>query len=165
MHYLDKLNAQLSRFFSRIAGTALVATMLLAVGNMSSRQVYVPWGAAWEVIGFLTAIVIAFSLGYSQLNKVHVTIDLVVERFPPRLQSLAQSITYLFSIVLFSLAAWHIYLYAERIQMRGILAETLRLPYYPLLYAVAIGFVSFNLVLLSDFIRSLKGVLNSDRSY
>ncbi len=164
MYYLNKFNERLSGVFARIAGIALVATMLLAVGNMISRQVYVPWGAAWEVIGFLTAIIIAFSLGYSQLNKVHVTIDLVVDRFPPRLQSLAETITYLFSIFLFSVAARHIYLYAERMQAQGILAETLRLPYYPLIYAVSVAVICFGLVLLADFIKSLKGLITSDRS-
>jgi len=164
LDYLNKFNEQLSRVFVRIAGISLVGTMLLAVGNMISRQVYVPWGAAWEVVGFLTAITVAFSLGYSQLNKVHVTIDLVVDRFPPRLRSLAESITYLFSIFLFSVAARHIYLYAERMQAQGVLAETLRLPYYPLIYAVSVAFICFNLVLLSDFLKSLKRLITGDRS-
>ena len=159
MYLLDKFNSRVSQVFSWIAGGALVAIMLLAVGNMFLRAFYVPFGATWEVIAFLAAIVTALALGYAQIQKVHVSIDLLVQRFPPRLRALLESITYLLSVILFATASWHIYLYAVRLQERGALSETLRLPYYPFTYAVAAGFLCFTLVLLADFIKSLTGVV------
>lgn len=158
LHYLDKFNLIISRVFVWIAGSALVAMMTLAVVNMFLRAFFVPFGATWEMIAFLTAITTAFALGYGQLHKVHVSIELVVRHFPPRMRAIVESITNILSIFLFSIAAWQLYLYAGRVQDRGILSETLRIPFYPLIYAVAIAFVSFALVLIADLIKTLIGV-------
>lgn len=158
MYYFDKFNEHLNKVFVWIAGSALVAVMMLAVVNMFLRAFFVPFGATWELIGFLTAIITAFSLGYSQLYKVHVTIDLVVQRFRPRTRVVLESITNMLSVFLFGAAAWHIFLLAGRVQERGILSETLRIPFYPIIYAVAVAFFCFTLVLLADFIKSSVGV-------
>jgi TRAP-type C4-dicarboxylate transport system permease small subunit len=158
----DKFNDQLSRVFIWVAGTTLVAVMVLAVGNMFLRAFYVPFGATWELIGFLTALTTSLSLGYAQINKVHVTIDLLVQRFPPRVGAVLESITYLLSLFLFSMAAWHIYLYAERVQERNILSETLRIPFHPVIYAVAAGFLCFSLVLLADLIKTVRGAIKNE---
>lgn len=162
MDIFDKFNEQLSRVFICIAGTALIAVMALAVVNMFLRAFYVPFGATWEMIGFLAALTTAFALGYAQLNKVHVTIDLLVQRFPPRVRAFLESITYLLSLFLFSLAAWHLYLYAGRVQERNILSETLRIPFYPLIYALALGFLFFALVLLADLIKTVIGAIKNE---
>ncbi len=162
MDIFDKFNEQLSRVFIGIAGTALIAVMALAVVNMFLRAFYVPFGATWEMIGFLAALTTAFALGYAQLNKVHVTIDLLVQRFPPRVRAFLESITYLLSLFLFSLAAWHLYLYAGRVQERNILSETLRIPFYPLIYALALGFLFFALVLLADLIKTVIGAIKNE---
>ncbi len=159
LHYLDKLNLLISRIFVCIAGSALVAMMTLAVINMFLRAFYVPFGATWEVVAFLTAITTAFALSYAQLHKVHVSIDLVVRHFPPRTRAILESITHFLSICLFGIAAWHLYLYAGRVQAQGVLSETLRIPFYPLIYAVSVAFVSFTLVLIADFIKTLIGVI------
>lgn len=162
MQYLDHLNQLLSRIFVWIAGSALVAVMTLAVVNMFLRAFYVPFGATWEVIAFLTAVTTAFALSYAQLNKVHVAIDLVVRHFPPRTRAILEGVTYLLSIYIFSIAAWQIYLYAGRVQQQGVLSETLRLPFYPLIYAVAVAFVSFTLVLIADFIQTVRGAMKNE---
>jgi TRAP-type C4-dicarboxylate transport system permease small subunit len=160
----DKFNEQLNRVFIWVAGTALIAVMALAVVNMFLRAFYVPFGATWELIGFFAAITTALALGYAQINKVHVAIDILVQIFPARLRFFLESITFLLSLFLFSMSAWHLYLYAGRVQERNILAETLRIPYYPLIYLVAAGFLSFALVLLADFIKSVIGAIKGDGS-
>ena len=158
MDYLDKFNKNLSRVFVWIAGSALTAVMLLAVVNMFLRAFYVPFGATWELVGFLTAIVTAFSLGFSQLTKAHVAIDLLIQLFSLRVRLFLESITALLALFLFSIATWHIYKYAGRVMEQGVLSETLRIPFYPIIYAVSAAFFCFTLVLLADFLRAVIGV-------
>ncbi|MGM0688525.1 MAG: TRAP transporter small permease [Bacillota bacterium] len=157
MDFLDKINKNLSRIFVWIAGSALVAVMLLAVVNMFLRAFYVPIGATWELVGFLTAIVTAFSLGFSQLTKAHVAIDLLIQNFPLRVRLFLESITTLLSVFLFGIATWHIYQYAGRVMDQGVLSETLRIPFYPIIYAVSAAFLCFTLVLLADFFKAVNG--------
>lgn len=156
MKLLEGISSWINRVFVSIAGVALVGTMLLLVTNMILRVVYVPFGATAESVGFLAAIIIAFALGFSQINKAHVAIDLLVSRFSARTAAVLESITLLLSMVLFSFAAWQIWLFAGRQMERGVLSETMRLSYYPLIYAVAIGFASLVLVLFIDLLKSLR---------
>lgn len=162
MRLLELLSNNLNRILAAIAGGSLVAMMLVTVGNMIVRAVYVPFGATSEVVGWLAAITTGFALGYAQINKAHVTIDLVVERFPKRVQSLVESIMLLLSMVFFSIATWQLILYGERLRKLGGLSETLRLPYYYFVYAVAIGLACLMLALAVDFLRKLQGVVSDE---
>jgi TRAP-type C4-dicarboxylate transport system permease small subunit len=156
LRILEGLSVRINQLFIWIAGVALVGSMLLLVTNMILRVVYVPFGATSEVVAFLAAIVTAFALGFSQINKAHVAIDLIVSRLSTRTSAIIESITIFLSMILFSVATWHLWLFAGRQMGRGVLSETLRLPYYWLIYAVAIGFVSLVLVLLVDLLKSLR---------
>ncbi len=156
MRLLEGISVRVNQLFIWIAGVALVGSMLLLVTNMVLRVVYVPFGATSEVVAFMAALITAFALGFSQINKAHVSIDLIVSRFSTRTSAVLESITISLSMILFSFATWHIWLFAGRQMGRGVLSETLRLPYYWLIYAVAIGFASLVLVLLVDLIKSLR---------
>ncbi len=156
MRLLEGISVRINQIFVWIAGTALVGSMLLLVTNMILRVVYVPFGATSEVVAFLAAIVTAFALGFSQINKAHVAIDLIVSRFSTRTSAVLESITISLSMILFSFATWHIWLFAGRQMARGVLSETLRFPYYWLIYLVSIGFASLVLVLLVDLLKSLR---------
>ncbi|MEW5920835.1 MAG: TRAP transporter small permease subunit [Bacillota bacterium] len=157
MRILEGISARINQIFVCIAGVALVSIMLLLVTNMILRVVYIPFGATAESVAFLAAIVTAFALGFSQINKAHVAIDLLVSRFSKRVALLLESITIFLSMILFSIAAWQIWLFAGRQMARGVLSETLRLPYYYLIYAMALGFASLVLVLFIEFVKSLRG--------
>ncbi len=156
MRLLEGISARINQLFVWIAGTALVGTMLLLVTNMILRVVYVPFGATAETVALLAAIITGFALGFSQINKAHVAIDLLVSRFSARTSGVLQSITLFLSIILFSFATWHLWLFAGRQMARGVLTETLRIAYYPLIYALAIGFASLVLVLFVDLLKSLR---------
>jgi TRAP-type C4-dicarboxylate transport system permease small subunit len=157
--FLEQANTKLNQLLAVIAGGALVMMMLVTVGNMIMRAVYVPFGATSEVVGWLAAITTGFALGYTQLNRAHVSIDLVVDRFPKRLQSFVQSVVMLLSVVFFSFVTWQVFLYGDRLRNLGVLSETLRLPHYFFVYAVALGIVCLTLALVVDLVKSLAGVV------
>jgi len=155
MAHLERIISALNRWLSWVAGGFLVAMMLLTVGNMVMREVYVPFGATAEVVGFLAALVAALALGYTQLHKGHTRVDILVSRFPPRAQSIIDSIMFLISTVLFGVATWQVVKLANRYWELGSVSETMYIIFYPLIYAVALGCVFLCLVLLLDFLKSL----------
>ncbi|MBS4024318.1 MAG: TRAP transporter small permease [Clostridia bacterium] len=160
MWFLEQTNTKLNQLLAVIAGGALIMMMLVTVGNMIIRVVYVPFGATSEVVGWLAAITTGFALGYAQINRAHVTIDLVIDRFPKRWQSLVQALVMLLSIAFFILITWQVFLYGERLRGLGVLSETLRFPHFYFVYALVIGFACLTLVLMVDFLKSLLGVVN-----
>ncbi|HAP32116.1 MAG TPA: TRAP transporter small permease [Firmicutes bacterium] len=157
LRILEGISARLNQVLVWIAGGALVLMMVILVTNMILRVVYVPFGGTAELVAFLAALVIAFTLGFSQITRAHVEIDLLVSRFSRRAGSILESLTLFLSMVLFSIAAWQIWLYAARQMARGILSETLRLPHYYLIYAVSIGFAALAIVLFVDLLKSVRG--------
>ncbi|GAI39433.1 unnamed protein product, partial [marine sediment metagenome] len=66
-----------------VAGGLLVAMMLITVVNLIMVQVDRPFVGTTEIVGFLAALVAAFALGYTQLQKGHTRVDILVLRFPP----------------------------------------------------------------------------------
>ena len=129
--------------------------MLLTVGNMIMRQVYLPFGGTAEVIGWLAALVAAFALGYTQLQKGHTRVDILLSRFPPRAQSVIDSIMFFIGMVLFGVATWQIVKLASRYWELGSVSETLYIIFFPFIYTVALGCALLCLVLLLDFLKSL----------
>lgn len=146
-----------NKVLAAIAGLSIVLMMLLIVANSIIRVFGDPFSGTTEVVGWLSAISTSFALGYTQIQRGHVDIDLLVEKFPPVVQRLFQSIIYLISICFFLILGWQIVLYGNSLMQSGILSGTLKLIFYPFVYMVAIGFLGLTLALLLDLIKNIKG--------
>lgn len=157
MVHLERISNALNRWLSWVAGGFLVAMTLLIVTNMFWRAVpgLTPFVGTSEASCFLAALVVAFSLGYTQIHRGHTRIDILLLRFPPRAQSITDSIMFLFSTALFGLATWQLIKLANRYWELGSVSETMYVIFYPLIYAVAVGCAFLCLVLVFDFLRSL----------
>jgi len=53
------------------------------------------WRGAYETVGFLGAIVIAFALGYTQKRKDHIVVDILTQRFSKQVNRVLDAINYL----------------------------------------------------------------------
>jgi len=155
MARLETIINALNRWLGWVAGGLLVTMMLITVVNMLMRAVYVPFFGTVEVICFLAALVAAFALGYTQLYKGHTRVDILVSRFPPRVQAIIDSIMFFIGMVLFGVATWQLVRLATRYWEMGSVSETLYIIFFPLIYAVALGCALLCLVLLLDFLKSL----------
>lgn len=151
-----KLNLLVSRGLLGIAGVALLAMVCLVTGNIVMRQVASSYGGTSEIVGWLTAVVVSLSLGYAQLNKAHVELDILVAHFPDRLQAFIQTLVAAASLLFFAMVAFKLWEYGYGVMQRGMVSQTLRIVIYPMIYVVALGFSAFCLVLLADVFSSVK---------
>ena len=129
--------------------------MLITVVNLIMVQVYVPFVGTAEVVGWLAALVAAFALGYTQIQKGHTRVDILVSRFPPRAQSIIDSIMFFIGMVLFGVATWQIVGLASRYWELGSVSGSLYIVFFPFIYTVALGCAFLCLVLLLDFLKSV----------
>jgi len=157
--HLEKISNKLNRGVNWIAAGVLTAMMLLLVGNMIVRKIYVPFGGTSEIVGFMAALVAAFALGYTQIKKGHVAIDFVVAHFPQRAQNVTDAIMSFLSLAFFVLIGWQLILLGNRYWELGSVAETTKIIFYPFIYAVAFGCFCICLVLLVDFLKLLLQVV------
>ncbi len=160
MHWLEKTSALLNRGLGWIAGLLLVAMMLLTVLDMVLRSLGRPVAGSYEVIGWLSAAAMALALGYTQLHRGHVSIDLLVARLRGRLRGSVEVVTSLCALLLFGAAAAYVARYGTVLRDSGSLSETLKAIVYPWVYVVATGAAGLTLALLVDFLRSVHRLVH-----
>ena len=152
--YLEKASTFLNRLLLFVGGITLAGMVLLTCSNIFLRSVWVPIKGTYELMGFLGAIVTAFALGYTQIKRGHVGIDMVVNRFSAKTQRILNGINYFICMIFFALASWQIAKWATTLWKTGEITETLRIIYFPFTYGVALGCAVLSLELLTDLLKS-----------
>ncbi len=154
MRRLERLSALLNGLLAWVAGVVLVAMMLFTVLDMVLRALGRPVAGSFEVIGWLSAAAMALALGYAQLHRNHVSIDLLVNRFPETLRAGVEFAMTLCALLLFGAVAWYVARYGGMLQESGSLSETLKAIVYPWVYVVAAGAAGLAVALLVDCLRA-----------
>ena len=157
MKPLEKFNRGANKAGIAAAGLFLAAMIAITCANIFSRIVWVPIRGTYEMMGFFGALVTAFALGYTQLHKAHISVDILVNLFPERLQRFLNGLNCAVCSVFFSIAGWQIAKLANTLRVTGEVTETLRVVYYPFTYGVAVGCFLLALVLLVGLVQLVAG--------
>ncbi len=153
MDLLDKISRFLNRTLVWMAGVFLVGMVLLTCSNIFLRLVWAPVRGTFELMGFFGAIVVAFTLGYTQIKRGHVAVDILVTQFSKKTRRILDSINYSICMIFFTVTAWQIAKWATTLRQTGEVTETLRIIFYPFTYGVAFGCIVLALVLLIDLLK------------
>lgn len=145
----------LSKSSMVVGGAALLLLVLLATANVGMRFFHAPYAGTYELVSFLGALVTAGALAHTQRRKDHIVVDILSEKFPPALKRFLDAVNYAATSLLFGVIAWQVWVWGDKIRIGGELSETLKLTYYPFVYAVAAGFGLLALVLLVDLLKTI----------
>jgi len=101
-HFLEKLGF-VTRILGYIAAAALFLMMLLTTVDVGGRYLFqAPIMGVYELTEFMMVCVVFFSLAYTQSRKGHVEVDILVGRFPKRVQEALTIVNYIVSILVFA---------------------------------------------------------------
>ena len=154
MVFLEKATRILNQILLWIAGCLLGAMILLTCANVLLRLIWIPVAGTFELMGYFGAVLTAFALGYTQIRRGHIAVDIVVLGFSKGAQRVLNSVNSLICMAFFAVVAWQIARYATTLLTTGEVTETLRIIYYPFTYCVALGCATLSLVFLTDFLKS-----------
>ncbi|QGG49438.1 tripartite ATP-independent periplasmic transporter, DctQ family [Heliorestis convoluta] len=154
---LDRTSYLLNHGLAFLAGSCLLLMMALVVGNAVMRFFGAPILGTTEIVGWLTALSIALGLGYTQITRGYVEINALVERFPPLLKKILHKAVLVTSMLFFALVSWQLVLYGLTVKQNGNLSETLWIPFYPLIFLIALGFAGLTFAIFVDFFKQLVG--------
>lgn len=154
---LEKTGKAINIAFAWLAGISLLLMVALVVANTLLRTFLVPIQGTSEIVGWLGAISVAFALGYTQLEKGHVMIDLLVQKFPRVLQRYLELLVSLVNTLFSALISWQLIKYGINVMNTVQLSQTLQLAFYPLIFAVSVGFMGLTFVFLVEFLKNLTG--------
>ncbi|WP_052703032.1 TRAP transporter small permease [Paenibacillus beijingensis] len=156
---LEKISIRLNTALAVVAGASMVLICVLITVNVIIRKFVSPIFGINEMVGWLSAITAGFAIGYTQIHRGHVDMDIVVDKFPPLVRRTIYSATHLISMVFFAFVSYQLVVYANNMMKEGTLSETLAVIYYPFIYLLAIGFFGLTLAL---FVDSIKFIIKGD---
>jgi len=145
---IDRMNEAMAWF----AGIAVVLLMLLIVFNSIKRMFSDPFSGTVEVATWLGAISGIFALGYAQLHKGHVFIDLLINILPKMVSKMIHTVMNLVSIWFFLVAGWLLFQHGVNMMGNGVVSETLRIPFYPIVQLCSLGFIGLVLAIIKETI-------------
>ncbi len=121
-----------------IAGVAVTVMMLLTVSDVLLRAVSLPFVGTFEIVSLLMGIVISFGIPQVSLDKGHVYMEFLVDRLSPKNRNIMYTFTRILCIFLFACIAYNMIKIGMRFHMSGEVSPTIKIPFYPLPYAVSV---------------------------
>ena len=123
-----------------VAGTALVSIMLLTTCDVILRYLGHPILGSYDLVSFGAAFVIGFALPRTSWEKMHITVDVLVEKIPDHRFTL-DIVTRVMALALFVLLGWNLAILGADLFKTGEGTLTLGIPLFPIAYAL--GFCAF----------------------
>jgi TRAP-type C4-dicarboxylate transport system permease small subunit len=120
-----------------VAGTTLTFMMLLTVTDVLLRAVGYPIVGTYEISALCLGLVIAFGIPQVSLDKGHVYMEFLLEKFSARGKKVMATFTRLLCLALFIFIGVNLLKVAAGFQASGEVTATVRLPIYPVAYGVA----------------------------
>jgi TRAP-type C4-dicarboxylate transport system permease small subunit len=146
-----------SRTLNFLAGLALTIMMLLTVADVACRAAGHPLVGVYEVVALALAIVIGFGFPQTSLDKGHVFMEFVLEKLSQTGLKVLNTLTRLASLGLFALIGYNLFYIGAELYKSGEVSPTLKLPFYPVAYAVAVCCLLQAVVFIFDVVRIWRG--------
>lgn len=165
MHVLKSPVAWCSELFRWGAMLTVAAMALLIAGAVLMRALSVPLGGEHELIELMMVAVVMLGLAYTQREKGHISIGLLVERLSPRVQTAADLLAVLLLAASCGLIGWaNLRMAVEYATVSPMSTDFLSIPLYPFKAVVGLGFWLWGLQALADFADAVGGSSDHDGS-
>lgn len=158
MFSFQKHSLLLAQRLDMIAALAIFIMMALTVADVILRMFRMPIPGTYELVSFLGAVAVSFAMAHTSAKKGHVAVTLVVQLLPRRLQGIIEIFISVFGIMLFGLIARQSVLYALDTQRSGEVSVTLQLPFYPIIYGIALSAAVVCIILIVDLVNAIAKV-------
>ena len=148
---------RLSKWTSLIAEVTLTAMMLLTVSDVVLRYLGKPILGTYELVAFLGAVAVGFSVPISSWFRTHVRVELLITNVSQKTRDLLNIGTRCLVLIFFLLLSWRLVVYGMYLQHTGEVSMTLRMPFFPIAYGLALSFLVQCLVLFCDLLKIWEG--------
>jgi len=146
-----------SKLLNIIAGIAVTVMMLLTVADVLLRAGGHPIIGTYEIVALLLALVIGFGIPQVSLDRGHVYMDFLLEKLSKRGKKVMNTITRLFCIILFLPLGYNLFNVGARFHASGEVSATIKIPFYPVAYGVAVCCLLECCVFIFDIVRIWRG--------
>jgi len=148
---------QLSKSANVLAGVFLTLLMLTTVADVFLRSWGRPIVGSYELVAFLGALVLGFSLPLTSWVRGHIYVDFLVLKLPPPARKIFHLFTRFLGMGLFFMIGWNLIKMGTDLHRSGEVSLTLQMPFFPIVYGVGICCFIQCLVLSADVVKIFEG--------
>jgi TRAP-type C4-dicarboxylate transport system permease small subunit len=146
-----------SKVLNSIAGIAVTVMMLLTVADVLLRAGRHPIIGTFEIVALLLALVIGFGIPQVSLDRGHVYMEVLVEKLSRRGKNVMNTFTRVLCLGLFAFIGVNLFNVGARFHASGEVSATIKIPFYPVAYGVAICCLLECCVFIFDIVRIWRG--------
>ena len=152
--FFERAVENLSSWFNLVASAALMVMMLLTCADVFMRYLFSnPLIGTYDLVSLLGAVLVSFAMPYTMLKKGHVAVEILVQSLSRGKQLVIETFTHLLGISLFLVLVWQAVLLSRDMKAAGEVTPTLLLPFYPILYCMAVCFFCLCLAILVNLLH------------
>ncbi len=146
-----------SKALNSIAGIAVTFMMLLTVTDVLLRAGGHPIIGTFEIVALLLGLVIGFGIPQVSLDRGHVYMEFLLEKFSKRGKNLMNTFTRVLCLILFAFIGYNLFNVGARFHASGEVSPTIKIPFYPVAYGVAVCCLLECCVFIFDIVKIWRG--------
>ena len=143
----------ITRLLDHVGKIGFFGMMILVVANVILRKFATSISGANDYVQLFTAISVAAAIAFTAYERGNIEIEILMERFPKRVQNIMASIMMLITLSFFGIACWRLIKYAIVTKANREVTMTIYAPYYPFLYWIAVAMGIMMVVMIAQLIR------------
>jgi TRAP-type C4-dicarboxylate transport system permease small subunit len=146
-----------SKVLNIVAGIAVTIMMLMTVADVLLRAGGHPIVGTFEIVALLLGLVIGFGIPQVSLDRGHVYMEFLLEKLSKKSKNLMNTFTRVLCLILFAVIGYNLFNVAARFHASGEVSPTIKLPFYPVAYGVAICCLLECFVFIFDIVKIWRG--------
>ncbi|SCX92987.1 TRAP transporter small permease [Desulfoluna spongiiphila] len=136
-------------FSSWLAAACLLGMMGATCLDVALRFFRYPIAGAYETVGFLGALMVAFALADTTLKGGHIAVEFLADKLPPAPRKWLNRTVTLVLIILFGLLTLRMGRHALELKEAAEVSMTLKIPVWPVVTGITAGMGLFVAVLVT----------------
>ena len=137
-----------------VVGISLMV-LLTCVDVVGAKLFLLPVPGCIEIVSLLQVATIVFAVAATQREGGHISVEMFVNTFPPKIRSLVKALISLLGLVLFVLLIYEGIGLGNEYLDAGEVTATAQVPFYPFAYAFSIALIPIAIMMLVDFVDAI----------
>ncbi len=108
-----------------------------------------------DVVGFVSAIAAALSLGYTEKENGFISVDFVKEYFPRLIRHLLHIVVGVMSIAVLGVLSYRFILYGKSCYELGTISWVMYIPYWPICFLLVLGCLCYCVTSIYHFVEEI----------
>ena len=160
---LEKVTEKVTVALRYLCMFILGVMLFLGTADVMGRYLFnSPVFGTYEIFGVFLPCIVLLGLAYTQAERAHVRITMVIDILPPALQHVFNIITTLIAMVMTVLIGWYGFELSVRFWNSGKLIDTIHVPKWIPQLVVPLGALALFLVLLVQLIDLIVKLVKRD---